>query len=780
MEFILQYISEELIYALGWTVVHSIWQGLLIAIIMALVMQSMQKSSAKLRYEVAGISLFLVFVFSLSTFILLFDGVSQKGFGEITLIGHMSSENAAVVTSSFFQNTVQTCIDYFNSHLPVIVTIWLIGVAFFLVRLVGGLAYVQRLKKYNNKPLSAYWQNKLTSLSEKIPLQKPVELLESSMVKVPMVIGYLKPVILMPVGAVNGLSESEVEAILAHELGHIFRNDFLMNIVLSFIEVLFYYHPAVWWISANVRLERENCSDDIAIKLCGNSLTYAKALVNLQEMNNHTVPAFAMTFSGSKNQMLNRVKRILNQPQNRSNIIEKLTATCLLLVAIFILSISANTPFEGTNEAKENTNEQSKLHFYPGQQLKETGLIDIVLLSDTLPENPRKGKYRVSKSENGKTTEFTLENGEITELKINGENIPKEDFGNYETLIEDLIADIPPPPPAPPVPPTPPVAPTPPLPPTPPTAPVAPVAPTPPTAPAPPHSSFFKLKNRSTQTVTKGKNEAGQTIVIIEADDGKSPMEIVIEEAGKVILIDGNELNEGDTAIIIDEHYPRFGQMRVIPEGHSFTFENKNLSFENKDLFFKSDKKNSFTWVDGSYYPHNLESERMFLKKMKAEDEKVLHELHKEIELLAKSHAEGSAAAQQLNKKRLEELEKQLREIEEHAEKDRATFFSKGYGKVIESRMGSRNSRDNYEVHFEGNGHFNSRSVSSRIERELVKDGLIESGSDYKLEMNSKRIKINGKKLSDADFKKYKKLYERSTRSKMNKKSNLSIKKDQD
>ena len=116
MDFIIQFISEDLIYALGWTVVHSIWQGLLVAIIMALVMQSMQKSSAKLRYEVASISLFLVFVFSLSTFILLYDGVSQKEFGEITLIGHLSSENAAI-SGSFFQNTVQTCIDYFSALL---------------------------------------------------------------------------------------------------------------------------------------------------------------------------------------------------------------------------------------------------------------------------------------------------------------------------------------------------------------------------------------------------------------------------------------------------------------------------------------------------------------------------------------------------------------------------------------------------------------------------------------------------------------------------------------
>jgi bla regulator protein blaR1 len=189
MDFILQFISEELIYALGWTVVHSIWQGLLIAIIMALVMQSMQKSSAKLRYEVASLSLFLVFVFSLSTFILLYDGVKHSGFGEITLVGHTSSENAAY-TGSFFQNTVQTCINYFNNHLSVIVAFWLVGVAFFLFRLIGGLAYVHYLKNRYTQPISEHWQSKFASLLNRLPLRKPVKLLESSLVKVPMVIGF--------------------------------------------------------------------------------------------------------------------------------------------------------------------------------------------------------------------------------------------------------------------------------------------------------------------------------------------------------------------------------------------------------------------------------------------------------------------------------------------------------------------------------------------------------------------------------------------------------------
>ncbi len=761
MDFILQYISEELIYALGWTVVHSIWQGLLIAIIMALLMQSMQKSSAKLRYEVASISLFLVFVFSLSTFILLYDGINQKEFGEITLIGHASSENAAL-SGSFFQNTVQACIDYFNTHLSVIVAIWLIGVTFFFIRLIGGLVYVQRLKYEHNGPLPAYWQKKLSALSEKIPLRKSIELLESSMVKVPMVIGYFKPVILMPVGAVNGLSESEVEAILAHELGHIFRNDFLMNIVLSFVEVLFYYHPAVWFISANVRLERENCSDDIAIKLCGNSLTYAKALVTLQEMNHHPVPSFAMTFSGRKNQLLNRIKRILNQPQNRSNIIEKLTATCLLLVAIFILSIGANTPFDGISEKIEKAKEHHKLHFY-SEQIDENVLVDIIMINDTVPDNRRKETYRIIKKENGETTEFTMEDGEIVELKINGESIPKEEFENYEDLVDEMISDIPEPP-VPPIPPTPSVA------------PVAPTPPVPPVAPTPPNPSkapFFQVKKRTTQTVTKGKNDSGQTTIVIETDDGKEPMEIVIEKEGNLILIEGNELKEGDTAIIIDEHDPGFGYRNFIP---------KELKFdEDKLLDWVESGKGGNIWAFEDGHGTNLfRFDKEHMEKNKEDQQKAIELYQEQLFAYRKDLNHQSAELQKLTRKQMKELSDQLRDSQRLMKEYNIFYFGEGEDKVQEYLFDTKDLKDNFEIYFEGNGRFNSQNSSSRIERELVEDGLIKNGSDYKLELNDKRMKVNGEKQPDEVLEKYKNLYERSTNSKMDKNANLSINKKDD
>ena len=124
--------------------------------------------------------------------------------------------------------------------MPLIVTVWLVGMVFFLLKMVGGLLYLQRLRHRYLTPLPRKWQEMLGALAGEINLERHVQLAESALVKVPMVIGWLKPVILMPIGAVNSLTTDQVEAILAHELAHIARHDFLVNLLQSVVEILFY------------------------------------------------------------------------------------------------------------------------------------------------------------------------------------------------------------------------------------------------------------------------------------------------------------------------------------------------------------------------------------------------------------------------------------------------------------------------------------------------------------------------------------------------------------
>jgi beta-lactamase regulating signal transducer with metallopeptidase domain len=131
---------------------------------------------------------------------------------------------------------------------------------------------------------SAEWQRVAEHLSESLGLRRAVRLLESAAVEVPSVLGSLRPVILLPASTLTGLTPEQIEMVLAHELAHIRRHDFLVNLLQALVETLMFYHPAVWWMSRRVRIERENCCDDLAVAVCGNPLQYARALTRLEEL----------------------------------------------------------------------------------------------------------------------------------------------------------------------------------------------------------------------------------------------------------------------------------------------------------------------------------------------------------------------------------------------------------------------------------------------------------------------------------------------------------------
>ncbi|MCB0588014.1 MAG: M56 family metallopeptidase, partial [Phaeodactylibacter sp.] len=341
-------LTGEVGYALGWTVVHSLWQAMLIALLLAVVLIGLQRRSANVRYLLANLSMLAILLASVVTFFIYYQPVAESsGAGSIGEGPSGPAEFGGEEAASALGMALEGAEAYFEEHLPLILCIWLLGVAFFVLRLLGGIAYVQHLKHYKVAPLAPAWQNRLGQLACRLQLNRPVRLMESALVKAPMAIGYLKPIVLLPIGAINGLTAEQVEAVLAHELAHIYRRDYLFNILQSIIEALYYFNPAVWWISANIRMERENCCDDIAVALCGNSLAYAKALVKIEEASQRA-PRMAMALaSRGKGRLLLRVKRILNQPQNKSNIMEKFTATALLLAAILLLSASAGRPADG-------------------------------------------------------------------------------------------------------------------------------------------------------------------------------------------------------------------------------------------------------------------------------------------------------------------------------------------------------------------------------------------------------------------------------------------------
>jgi beta-lactamase regulating signal transducer with metallopeptidase domain len=143
-------------------------------------------------------------------------------------------------------------------------------------------------------------------------LERVVQVFESTAIAVPMMVGWLKPVVLLPAAALSGLTSDQIEALLAHELAHVRRHDYLVNLLQAAVETLLFYHPAVWWVSRHVRQEREHCCDDLAIAVCGDRAAYAAALADLAAM---TTPRFAL--AASDGSLLARVKRILGPPADR-------------------------------------------------------------------------------------------------------------------------------------------------------------------------------------------------------------------------------------------------------------------------------------------------------------------------------------------------------------------------------------------------------------------------------------------------------------------------------
>lgn len=342
MNFLNSIISENLINAIGWTIIHSLWQGAAAALGCALLMVFMRRSTARTRYLVGVMTLILVIVMSMVTFVSIYQpgmpGIPVTAENSTQLLLTGSATNQGNVTlAAFFKN-------YFNRHLPLVVTVWLLGVLVLVLRLSGGYLYNQRLKHHRNQPLPNPWQNRLETFCRLTGIQKPINLVESALVKIPMTIGHFKPVILFPLGLVTGLPRDQVEALLAHELAHILRKDYLVNILQSFVDILFFYHPGVRWISSHVRSERENCCDDIAVSLSGNSLNVAKALTNIQGYDMRApYPAMAAANKrwGSRG-LLARIKRLVSPPVKGSGFAAGTIGAVVPVVVLLTLMVSTN------------------------------------------------------------------------------------------------------------------------------------------------------------------------------------------------------------------------------------------------------------------------------------------------------------------------------------------------------------------------------------------------------------------------------------------------------
>jgi GWxTD domain-containing protein len=303
--------------ALGWALVHSIWEGAAIALVLALVLAATRAS--RVRYTAACLALPAMLVcFAVTLYVFWPEpAASSRVDGrQAEAAGAQPSGIPSAAGPSGAQ-----------ALLPWLAPVWLAGVLVFQTRWIAGWFLARRLRRTGTCAPPDIWIGRLGSLQARLRVAGAVTLLESCLTEVPVVIGYLRPVILMPVGLLTGLPVAQIEAILLHELAHIRRRDYLVNLIQALAESLLFYHPAVWWISNAIRSEREHCCDDLVVAASnGDAHGYARALAALAETRRPTTAALAAT-GGT---LMHRMKRLLAQPVDQRPALAPVVLACLV------------------------------------------------------------------------------------------------------------------------------------------------------------------------------------------------------------------------------------------------------------------------------------------------------------------------------------------------------------------------------------------------------------------------------------------------------------------
>jgi beta-lactamase regulating signal transducer with metallopeptidase domain len=298
---------------LGWTLLHFVWEGALIGAVYAIWRRALKTCTPNARYLLACGALAAMAAAPAVTLAVLSDPSVQVASTAWAggSAAHFSRSAPPSGSSMVWIAAGETS----TPPMVWVVLFWLAGAGVFSIRLMGGWWMSMRVRSHRVREAPAEWSEAFARIGALAGVSRPVRLLVSAIVKVPMVVGWLRPVVLVPVGAFTGLPPEHVEALLAHELAHIRRHDYLVNILQSIAEALLFYHPAVWWVSGHVRAERELCCDDMAASASGDVFIYASALAELESLR---VDRFGVALSSDGGSLADRVARLLGHERKRT------------------------------------------------------------------------------------------------------------------------------------------------------------------------------------------------------------------------------------------------------------------------------------------------------------------------------------------------------------------------------------------------------------------------------------------------------------------------------
>jgi beta-lactamase regulating signal transducer with metallopeptidase domain/HEAT repeat protein len=365
------------------TLLHFLWQGALIHALLVLLLRVARHSDANVRYAMGVVALALMAISPVITATKLStsdktsalvpaapsaDPIADGAIGAAVRLDdgvppHQTAQGTVIVPVRRVMQSISPFADRLAWLMPWLVGLWLTGVIVLALRLLGGWLHVRSLVRNGWIPDSHTYGEVVQRLKARLHIDRSVQVLESAVVRAPAIIGWLRPALLIPASMSSGLTVAQLETILAHELAHVRRHDYAVNLLQSVIETVLFYHPGVWWVSRQIRLEREHCCDDLAVATSGNPRLYASALLEL-EARRLAGADLAMAATGSGGSLLHRVRRLLTPVTQNGRDGSRWPAGVLVLAAL--LFIAGGTRLlnaeQKAGDQLANPNEKAQTH----------------------------------------------------------------------------------------------------------------------------------------------------------------------------------------------------------------------------------------------------------------------------------------------------------------------------------------------------------------------------------------------------------------------------------
>lgn len=393
--------------AIGGAVLHFLWQGTLITLLAAGALRLLRKQTPRVRYAVSAVAL----------------AGCGASFGLTATLPLLSpppdtthtSTSATAPPALFDGAALQSAAPVGETaplYLRAAALSWLLGLGVMVARLGWQSLATHGLKRLGTRAVDPHWQSVFDTLRGEYGVSSRVRLLRSTRADVPMVVGWCSPVILLPAAAFTGLTPDQLKAVLAHELAHIRRHDPLINALQAVVETLLFFHPAVWWLSAQVRHEREHCCDDLAVKTTGDPKTLARALVCLETLRSQPTASPQLALAANGAPLMERIQRILGQKHTSNRIGWRMMTGLLLAGAVSVAVFGPSAWADGEAPAVDPILLELQLAVAAEKITPEEAFESYMLLVYPGSEAEEKAEWMVEQAEEKITA--AVESGDLT------------------------------------------------------------------------------------------------------------------------------------------------------------------------------------------------------------------------------------------------------------------------------------------------------------------------------------------------------------------------------